>query len=139
MQVRRRWSEGQYIPSIPFDEIPDLNSCLLYQQLQVINCCISRKRRQSIASESLDSVLSMQARINGEESTTPPDALPLNPVLYAKISNGELVLRLGADKQCDSLKMLETGEPIYSPVTQVWQNYAPQFIYNYRLFFTKIR
>lgn len=117
-EVRRLWSEGQYIPGIPNDEIPDLNSCLLYQKLQVINCCISRKRRQSIAAESLDSVLSMQARINGEESTTPADALPLNPVLYAKISNGELVLRLGADKQCDSLKMLETGEPIYTPVTQ---------------------
>lgn len=117
-EVRRLWSEGLYIPGIPYDEIPDLNSCLLYQQLQVINCCISRKRRQSIAAESLDSVLSMQARINGEESTTPADALPLNPVLYAKISNGELVLRLGADKQCDSLKMLETGEPIYTPVTQ---------------------
>lgn len=125
MQVRRLWSEGQYIPGIPFDEIPDLNSCLLYQQLQVINCCISRRRRQSIAAESLDSVLSMQARINGEESTTLADTLPQNPVLYAKISTGELVLRLGTDKQCDNLKMLETGEPIYTPVTQVWQNYAP--------------
>ncbi|XP_017253407.1 uncharacterized protein LOC108223595 [Daucus carota subsp. sativus] len=117
-ELRRLWSEGLYIPGIPVDEIPDLNSCLLYQQLQVINCCISRKRRQSIAAESLDSVLLMQARINGEESTTPADALPLNPVFYAKISTGELVLRLGADKQCDNLKMLETGEPMYTPVTQ---------------------
>ena len=124
MQLRRLWSAGLYIPGIPVDEIPDLNSCLLYQQLQVINCCISRKRRQSIAAESLDSVLLMQARINGEESTTPADALPLNPVFYAKISTGELVLRLGADKQCDNLKMLETGEPMYTPVTQVWQKYA---------------
>ncbi|XP_071907560.1 uncharacterized protein [Coffea arabica] len=33
-ELRRLWSEGQYIPGIPPDEVPDLNSCLLYQQLQ---------------------------------------------------------------------------------------------------------
>ncbi|PKI37185.1 hypothetical protein CRG98_042416 [Punica granatum] len=38
--------------------------------------------------------------------------------LYARISSGELVLRLGADHRSDNLYMLETGEPIYSPVMQ---------------------
>ncbi|XP_027170863.1 uncharacterized protein LOC113770563 isoform X3 [Coffea eugenioides] len=33
-ELRRIWSEGQYIPGIPPDDVPDLNSCLLYQQLQ---------------------------------------------------------------------------------------------------------
>ncbi|KAL4566791.1 hypothetical protein LXL04_030916 [Taraxacum kok-saghyz] len=43
-QIRRLWQEGQHIPGIPIDKTPDLNCCLLYQQLQVINCCISRKK-----------------------------------------------------------------------------------------------
>ncbi|KAL2476335.1 hypothetical protein Adt_37071 [Abeliophyllum distichum] len=116
-ELRRRWSEGQYIPGIPPDKIPDLNSCLLYQQLQVINCCISRKIRWSAASESLESVAG-QASSNIEESSGSEVTVPLVPHLYAMTKSGELVLRLGADKECDDLTMLETGEPIYTPVTQ---------------------
>lgn len=123
VQLRRLWSEGQYVPGIPTDDIPDLNSCLLYQQLQVINCCVSRKRRQSIASESLDSVLSWQSALNVEEPAYPKDTIPPSPALYARINTGELVLRLGADKQCESLAMLGTGEPVYAPVMQVWQHW----------------
>ncbi|KAG5546548.1 hypothetical protein RHGRI_018655 [Rhododendron griersonianum] len=115
--LRRLWSEGQYIPSIPPDEIPDLKSCLFYQQLEVINCCISRKRRRSIATESLESVL-RQAGSNAKESAVSEGGVPLAPVLYARISTGELVLRLGADKPFDNLTMLETGEPVYTPVMQ---------------------
>ncbi|XAR67429.1 hypothetical protein NMG60_11002192 [Bertholletia excelsa] len=114
-ELRRLWTEWQYIPGIPQDEIPDLNSCLLYQKLQVINCCISRKRRHSVASESLESIIK-QASSDIKESLD--SSLPQPPILYARISTGELVLRLGADKQSDSLTMLETGEPVYTPVMQ---------------------
>lgn len=116
-EIRRLWYEGQYIPGIPAGDIPDLNSCLLYQQLQVINCCISRKSRHAAALESLESVT---AQTNSDE-TAPSDSestLPLYPCFYAKTKSGELVLRLGADKRCENLTMLETCEPIYSPVMQ---------------------
>lgn len=118
MQLRRLWSEEQYIPGIPLDETPDLNSCLLYQQLQVINCCLSRKRRRTIATESLESVM-RQCSLNVEDSSPSMDTMPETPVLYARICTGELVLRLGAYRPTD-LIMLETGEPVYSPITQVW-------------------
>lgn len=114
-ELRRLWSEGQYIPGIPPDQIPDLNSCLLYQQLQVINRCISRKKRRIAAAESLDSVVklaSLNTDVLADEGT-----LTATPVLYAKVSTGELILRLGADSRSD-LTMLETGEPIYTPVMQ---------------------
>ncbi|KAJ7960793.1 rab3 GTPase-activating protein catalytic subunit [Quillaja saponaria] len=93
VELRKFWSEEQYIPGIPLDENPDLKSCLLYQQLQVINCCISRKRRRVIATESLDSVL-------------------------IKAALGKLFCRLGVDCPSGNLTMLETGEPVYSPVAQ---------------------
>ncbi|XP_076927727.1 uncharacterized protein LOC143591395 [Bidens hawaiensis] len=112
-ELRRLWSEGQHIPGIPADEIPDLNCCLLYQQLQVINCCISRKNRRAIATESLDSVLK-QASLNDDMAPSHGET----PLMYAKVSSGELVLRLGAAKQCENLTMLETGEPVYAPVMQ---------------------
>lgn len=119
MQLRKLWSEEQYVPDIPLDEIPDLNCCLLYQQLQVINCCISRKRRHVIATESLDSVI-REAGSNIEEPFVSKGLVDEKSILYARISTGELVLRLGAGRPSDNLMMLETGEPIYVPVTQVW-------------------
>ncbi|KAB2615627.1 rab3 GTPase-activating protein catalytic subunit [Pyrus ussuriensis x Pyrus communis] len=116
VELRRIWSEEQHVPSIPFDEIPDLNSCLLYQRLQVMNCCVSRKRRRDIATETLDFVI-REASPNAEDSALSKDN-PACPILYAKLSTGELVLRLGADSPSGNLTMLETGEPVYSPVTQ---------------------
>ncbi|XP_073151384.1 uncharacterized protein [Henckelia pumila] len=116
-ELRRLWYQGQYIPGIPPDNIPDLNSCLLYQQLQVINRCISRKRRYTAAVESLENVTA-QASSMTKETSASEGTLPLNPCIYARTKSGELVLRLGADKECDNLTILETGEPIYSPVMQ---------------------
>ncbi|CAN1789760.1 Rab3 GTPase-activating protein catalytic subunit [Linum perenne] len=114
-ELRRLWSEELYVAGIPLDELPDLHSCLLYQQLQVINCCVSRKKRHALASESLEAVL-RDANTYSEESARGVNA-PQH-LLYAKMSNGELVLRLGAGSKAPDLFMLETGEPIYSPVPQ---------------------
>ncbi|KAL7103441.1 hypothetical protein ACP275_08G179200 [Erythranthe tilingii] len=116
-ELRRLWYEGQYIPGIPPDNIPDLNSCLLYQQLQVINRCISRKTRHSAAVKSLESV-EVQASSNVPCSSASGNTLLPDPCLYAKTKSGEVVLRLGADRECDNLTMLETGVPVYSPVLQ---------------------
>ncbi|KAL9160050.1 hypothetical protein ABFS82_08G174300 [Erythranthe guttata] len=116
-ELRRLWYEGQYIPGIPPDNIPDLNSCLLYQQLQVINRCISRKTRHSAAVKSLESV-EVQASSSVPCSSASDSARLPDPCLYAKTKSGEVVLRLGADRECDNLTMLETGVPVYSPVLQ---------------------
>lgn len=117
MQLHRLWLEEQHIAGIPHDQIPDIHFCLLYQQLQVINCCISRKRRHSIASESLDTTIREASPSLNKSSDTTNETTVFSP-LYARMSTGEMVLRLGTDHQSD-LCMLETGEPIYSPVTQV--------------------
>ncbi|GAB4849614.1 hypothetical protein Ancab_004408 [Ancistrocladus abbreviatus] len=116
-ELRRLWLEEQYVPGIPIDQIPDLNSCLLYQQMQVINCCVSRKRRRAVFTESLESLIG-EASCSTDGSAAPKDKMPLSSVWYAKINNGELVLRLGANFLVENLTMLETGEPIYAPVTQ---------------------
>ncbi|KAL5730012.1 hypothetical protein ACHQM5_002891 [Ranunculus cassubicifolius] len=116
-ELRRLWYEGQPVPCVPLDESPDLNFCLLHQQLQVINCCISRKKRRALASEILHSIIG-ESTSNSEEVIVSPEHLSSNPSLYAKVSTGDYVLRLGADRPADKLTMLETGEPIYAPVTQ---------------------
>ncbi|KAJ9182646.1 hypothetical protein P3X46_006616 [Hevea brasiliensis] len=116
-EMRRLWSEELHLPGIPLDDLPDLNSCLLYQKLQVINCCVSRKRRHIIATESLELVM-RDAGSCTEQSAISNEAISSSVILYARLSNGENVLRLGADQPAENLTMLETGEPIYSPITQ---------------------
>ncbi|XP_058095129.1 uncharacterized protein LOC131240716 isoform X2 [Magnolia sinica] len=116
-ELRRLWSEGQPVPHVPLDEIPDLNYCLLHQRLQVINCCIARKRRRIISVESLDSVMK-ETNTNTEGSGVSVSNQSSSPIIYARTSTGDLVLRLGADHPSRSLTMLETDESVYSPVTQ---------------------
>lgn len=118
MQLRKHWSKEKYLPGIPQDDIPDLKYCLLYQKFQVINCCISRKRRYIIATESLNSMM-VEANLNTLEPAKYSDKIPATPLLYARLRTGELVLRLGADCPSGDLMLLETGEPAFSPVTQV--------------------
>nr|XP_009397182.1 PREDICTED: rab3 GTPase-activating protein catalytic subunit [Musa acuminata subsp. malaccensis] len=110
IELRKLWSEGQPIPRMPLDADPDLNSCLLHQQLQVINCSIARKQRRCIAEESLDSILK-EASCDSKGSSS-------DCKVYARTSTGDYVLRLGAVHPSENLTMLETGEPIFSPKTQ---------------------
>ncbi|XP_078180574.1 rab3 GTPase-activating protein catalytic subunit isoform X4 [Carex rostrata] len=104
LEIRNLWSKEEPIPRIPLDEQPDLNCCLLYQQLQVINCCIARKKRREIARESLEAARKESESLEGN--------------IYVKSVDGEYVLRLGASSISQNLTMLETGEPVYSPVMQ---------------------
>ncbi|ERN17415.1 hypothetical protein AMTRI_Chr02g215680 [Amborella trichopoda] len=111
-ELRRLWNEGRPIPLLPVDEIPDLDFCLLHQQLQVINCCVARKRRRHLDIESLKSVMEDNTPNTGGSVSLMPS------LIYARVKSGRLVLRLGADHPSENLTMLETGEPIYSPRTQ---------------------
>ena len=102
---------------MPLEAAPDLNSCLLHQEIQVVNCCIARKKRRKAAKESLDSLLK-QASIDKSEPRLSKGKSP-DSEMYARDSTGDYVLRLGADRSSEDLTLLETGEPIYSPTLQV--------------------
>ncbi|XP_024012349.1 rab3 GTPase-activating protein catalytic subunit isoform X2 [Eutrema salsugineum] len=116
-ELRRFWSEEKQIPCIPVGENPDLKSCLLHQWLQVINCCLARKARCVAASEALDAVMRQASSADEESDVSEAMASPIS-LLYAKSNTGELILRLGVNHQVENLAMLETGEPVYAPITQ---------------------
>lgn len=101
---------------MPLEAAPDLNSCLLHQEIQVVNCCIARKMRRKAAKESLDSLLN-QASI-GKSEPRFSEAKSPDSEMYARDNTGDYVLRLGADQSSENLTLLETGEPIYSPTLQ---------------------
>lgn len=100
------------------DENPDLKSCLLHQWLQVINCCLTRKARCLAASEALDAVIRQATSANEESDVSKAMGSPVS-LLYAKSNTGEPILRLGVYHPVENLTMLETGEPVYAPITQV--------------------
>ncbi|EFJ24220.1 hypothetical protein SELMODRAFT_442493 [Selaginella moellendorffii] len=108
-ECRRRWEEGQPIPRMPKDSSPDLNYCLLFQQLQVLNCCIARRHRRCAA---LDSLNAPQERFPTDSGSDNPD------MHFARLKDGQVVPRYCVDRRAENLIMLETGEPIFSPVTQ---------------------
>ncbi|CAN6183517.1 unnamed protein product [Urochloa humidicola] len=116
LELRKLWSDWQPVPRMPLDAAPDLNSCLLHQDIQVVNCCIARKKRRKAAKELLDSLLK-QANIDNSEPRFSNGKSP-DSEMYARDSTGHYVLRLGADQASENLTLLETGEPIYSPTLQ---------------------
>ncbi|ONM57625.1 hypothetical protein ZEAMMB73_Zm00001d021600 [Zea mays] len=116
LELRKLWSDWQPVPRMPLEVAPDLNSCLLHQEIQVVNCCIARKKRRKAAKESLDSLLN-QASIGKSEPRLSEAKFP-DSEMYARDNTGDYVLRLGADQSSENLTLLETGEPIYSPTLQ---------------------
>lgn len=111
---------------MPVDEIPDLRYCLLHQQLQLINCCIARRKRRAADVASLEALSEYGARgLDSQQSSdnglSPLANLKGGPplLLFAKTKSGEKVFRIGADRPAGDLLMLETGEQVYSPITQV--------------------
>nr|XP_024357977.1 uncharacterized protein LOC112273429 isoform X2 [Physcomitrium patens] len=78
-ELRRRWKEGQPISRMAIDEVPDLRYCLLHQQLQLINCCIARRKRRVADLASLEILNSCVAH---EESTSPQSVSKCNDVFF---------------------------------------------------------
>lgn len=115
-ELKKLWSDGQPVPRMSLNAAPDLNCCLLYQEIQVINCCIARKKRRKAAKESLDSLRKRECINNSDPMCSNGESCDNG--MYASNSSGDFVLRLGADCASENLTLLETGEPVYSPTLQ---------------------
>uniref|UniRef100_A0A453BET5 Rab3GAP catalytic subunit conserved domain-containing protein n=1 Tax=Aegilops tauschii subsp. strangulata TaxID=200361 RepID=A0A453BET5_AEGTS len=116
VELKKLWSDGQPVPRMSLNAAPDLNCCLLYQEMQVINCCIARKKRRKAAKETLDSSLKQECIDNSNPRCSNGDSRDSG--IYASNSSGDQVLRLGVDCASGNLTLLETGEPVYSPILQ---------------------
>ena len=116
VELKKLWSDGQPVPRMSLNAAPDLNCCLLYQEIQVINCCIARKKRRKAAKETLDSLLKQECIDNSNPRYSNGDSRDSG--IYASNSSGDHVLRLGVDCASGNLTLLETGEPVYSPILQ---------------------
>lgn len=122
---------------VPVESTPDLRTCLLNQNLELLNCCMSRQKRRELALSASLGLLSVvegsEPRVlkgKGEFSDTKDqnlEGIPLSeedtaspePFLFAKSTDGLTVRRLGAHKPVSNFRLLETGEVMYAPICQV--------------------
>ena len=86
------------MPHLPVDSPPNLHTCLLNQHLQLLNCCMARRKRRHLAGGSGEAEL--QAAEEG-------------------------VGRLGVLGPVAHLKLLESGETLCAPVSQVAGSHTP--------------
>eukprot|EP00897_Mesotaenium_endlicherianum_P002316 jgi/Mesen1/2111/ME000151S01377 len=88
-ELRRRWQERLFIPRMPHDASPDLRTCLLHQQLQLVNCCTARRLRRLTALSDLAEATATPAHGSGpaplppssssSSSSAPPGAPAAGP------------------------------------------------------------
>ncbi|KAK6623724.1 hypothetical protein RUM43_009577 [Polyplax serrata] len=98
-------------------QVPDSKTCLLNQKLQLLNCCISRRiQRDRQASE----------RTQGDSESEEEDEFfdccdgdnEENEGKGRKVKTTTAGKPMGRLAKHGDMKLLETGEPLYIPVTQ---------------------
>ncbi|XP_065162898.1 rab3 GTPase-activating protein catalytic subunit [Atheta coriaria] len=115
-EMRYRWERSIMIPGLA-PGFPDARTCLLHQKLQMLNCCIERKKSRESAIvdkefESFDEGNSSEEEFFdaddeqlSEEQKSRQRYLPWN----------QPVGRLG---KFESMKLIKTGNQLYIPITQ---------------------
>lgn len=89
-------------------ESPDLRTCLLHQKLQLLNCCIERKRTREESPRDIDFD-------SAEGSSSEDEYFDCADKPVEEIKRIQPVGRLS---KFQGLKLIETGDFLYIPITQ---------------------
>ncbi|XP_074071155.1 rab3 GTPase-activating protein catalytic subunit isoform X2 [Macrotis lagotis] len=157
LEMRFRWENNFLIPGLA-NGVPDLRCCLLHQKLQMLNCCIERKRARDEGKKSTFSDYASSASTGDSGKvgdTSGQDHLKDTDKEKGEVGkswdswsdseeeyfeclsdtedlkgNGQESGKKGGAKELSSLKpegrlhqhgkltLLNTGEPLYIPITQ---------------------
>ncbi|XP_066597838.1 rab3 GTPase-activating protein catalytic subunit [Prorops nasuta] len=124
-EIRFRWERNILIPGVGSGFPDSVRTCLLHQKLQMLNCCIERKKAreesakkpQSMDLDDFDTESDEEEffECSSEEQTMDNSQLP-KPVIKAKhLLWNRPVGRLAKHP---SLRLIQTGDPLYLPITQ---------------------
>ncbi|CAL9689716.1 unnamed protein product [Knipowitschia caucasica] len=141
LELRYRWENNYLIHGLP-SGAPDLRCCLLHQKLQMLNCCIQRKRSRDEAQSSAPRTSGSAPRTTSEGDTALWDS-DSDDEFYECVSDLSESDRRRAEggrpegarpeggspsgghrrpegrlKQYQDLRLLQNNEPLYVPVTQ---------------------
>ncbi|XP_019516887.1 PREDICTED: rab3 GTPase-activating protein catalytic subunit, partial [Hipposideros armiger] len=144
LEMRFRWENNFLIPGLASGP-PDLRCCLLHQKLQMLNCCIERKKardegRKTSTSDNVTNTCPGDAGKAGEQpdvgkswdswSDSEEEFFECLSDTEELKANGQESGRKGGLKEMANLKpegrlhqhgkltLLQNGEPLYIPITQ---------------------
>ncbi|KAK5646611.1 hypothetical protein RI129_005075 [Pyrocoelia pectoralis] len=118
-EMRFRWEKSVLILGIPTG-FPDPRTCLLNQKLQMLNCCIERKR----ARETRETDACVEKFADTNSSTDEEEFYDCTSDRVEEEENrrrtkhslwNQPVGRLG---KFENLKLIKLGDPLYIPITQ---------------------
>ncbi|XP_020283116.1 rab3 GTPase-activating protein catalytic subunit [Pseudomyrmex gracilis] len=125
-EIRFRWERNILIPGIGPGFPDSVRTCLLHQKLQMMNCCITRKktreenahRSQSMEVDDVEETESEEEEffecrseeLDNEEISSTRTQLKAKHLLWNKPA--------GRLAKHPSLRLIQTGDPLYLPVTQ---------------------
>ncbi|XP_056285379.1 rab3 GTPase-activating protein catalytic subunit isoform X3 [Pseudoliparis swirei] len=134
LELRYRWENNYFIYGLAAGA-PDLRCCLLHQKLQMLNCCIERKRARDEARKVLEGSRERERRVSGGR----PAAREVSPgkswdswsdseeEFFECLSDqGEIEAEKDGSKSKaegrlhphNNATLLNSTEPLYVPVTQ---------------------
>ncbi|KAJ9596359.1 hypothetical protein L9F63_012634 [Diploptera punctata] len=123
-EMRYRWEKGILVPGVT-PGFPDPRTCLLHQKLQMLNCCMERKkmREQMARVETLGTEAS-ESDSEDEEffdcSTEQPERDAKDDRRGSRHRHKHSLWNqpVGRLSKHGNLRLLRTGEHLYIPVTQ---------------------
>ncbi|XP_011173080.1 rab3 GTPase-activating protein catalytic subunit [Solenopsis invicta] len=126
-EIRFRWEKNVLIPGVGPGFPDSVRTCLLHQKLQMMNCCITRKKareenaHRSQSMEIDDGVLETESEDEEffectSEELANEEVLSTKPQLKAK----HLLWNKPAGRLAKhpSLRLIQSGDPLYLPITQ---------------------
>ncbi|XP_031828496.1 RAB3 GTPase activating protein subunit 1 isoform X2 [Nomia melanderi] len=123
-EIRFRWERSILIPGVGAGFPDSVRTCLLHQKLQMLNCCIEKKKAREEAaqkSQSLDiedfeteSEEEEFFECTSEEPTNEDDSATRTPKAKYLLWNKPA----GRLAKHPTLKLIQTGDPLYLPKTQ---------------------
>ncbi|KAG0715159.1 Rab3 GTPase-activating protein catalytic subunit [Chionoecetes opilio] len=110
LELRFRWDHAVFIPGVATGA-PDLASSLLHQKLQMLNCCINRRKAREVSSSSKSS---------NEDADDEDEFYECDEDMEEeeKSSRSSWDKPVGRIKRCAKQRLLKTNEPLYIPFTQ---------------------
>lgn len=127
MSIKFRLDSGILIPGI-IPGFPDsVRTCLLHQKLQMLNCCIERKKAREGAANKFQNVEEFKDFETEEseeeeffECTSEAPTNDNNTTAKSQIKTKHLLWNKPAGRlsKHPTLRLLQTGDPLYLPVTQ---------------------
>lgn len=125
LEMRYRWENNFIIPGLNSGS-PHLGSGLLYQKLQMLNCCIERKKyqeqlalqrasttREANSSDEDEFYDCDEEEYKGEEKEE-PSASSKDQTFQDSVSQ----VAEGRSRKCGDLKLLHVDQPLFIPITQ---------------------